>query len=265
MIKQVFSIFWLVLSVITVNAFGQVQAVYDATVHQQSILNHEALVRSHDKTRAWLSTILEQDKIATMEIYNTKVDVNKKLDETAKKLEDKIGDPTKLKTHVAEVAPGQLYENKSLAEIRAEGINNKKNSNYNASQLYGDDKKGGAAGRVGEAAYVNYENVLLKSSSDKLALYRKREALAAYLDSTKNLVEIEKIKAGIALIDSRLQSLYENEKNAALKVLAIKTRNDLNREIKEDQYSDAIPVASQAMSERMVDNFKNLGKEDKKK
>ena len=85
------------------------------------------------------------------------------------------------------------------------------------------------------------------------------------LDSTKNLVEIEKIKAGIALIDSRLQSLYENEKNAALKVLAIKTRNDLNREIKEDQYSDAIPVASQAMSERMVDNFKNLGKEDKKK
>ena len=172
---------------------------------------------------------------------------------------------TKLKTHVAEVAPGQLYENKSLAEIRAEGINNKNTSNYNASQLYGDDKKGGAAGRVGEAAYVNYENVLLKSSSDKLALYRKREALAAYLDSTKNLVEIEKIKAGIALIDSRLQSLYENEKNAALKVLAIKTRNDLNREIKEDQYSDAIPVASQAMSERMVDNFKNLGKEDKKK
>ena len=86
MIKQVFSIFWLILSVTTVNAFGQVQAVYDATVHQQSIINHEALVRSHDKTRAWLSTILEQDKIATMEIYNTKVDVNKKLDETTKKL-----------------------------------------------------------------------------------------------------------------------------------------------------------------------------------
>ena len=35
MIKQVFSIFWLVLSVTTVNAFGQVQAVYDATVDHQ--------------------------------------------------------------------------------------------------------------------------------------------------------------------------------------------------------------------------------------
>ena len=36
-------LFLLFLSV-SITAFGQVQAVYDATVHQQSIINHEALV-----------------------------------------------------------------------------------------------------------------------------------------------------------------------------------------------------------------------------
>jgi len=206
--------------------FGQVQAVYDATLHQQTVLNTNALIQSDTQTRAWLTTILQQIQInanAFVECHNYRL-------EELKKLNSYIGDPQKLRLGVENIAQWQTYQNKDLNTIRQAAVSDTPTDN-SADVLYGENKKIGAAENVVEVSYNNYETVLRNTAEDKDRLYAKREALINALDQLTNASQIQKVHAAIAAIDSKLQSIAEIEKNAAIKVLATQARNAEKREL----------------------------------
>jgi len=246
-------------------AMAQVQAVYDATTHQQSIINHEAVIVSHNLTRGWLSTILEQIQIDA----NAMMDCHYETIDQLQELEAKIGKPSTLSVGLTGVAPGQTYGNKTLETLRTAGINTEQLTGRGADLLYGDNAKAGAAERVVEAAYENYESVLEKSTPDKETLLQKREDIVAALPQLTNLAQLAKYQAALMIVDSKLQSLAENETNAALKVLVTKARNEEQRELKKAvQESVEAPMAvaaMQAMGEETEANFESLLQEMKKK
>ena len=101
------------LFILPVALFGQVQAVYDATLHQQTVLNTNALIQSHTQTRAWLTTILQQIQINA----NAFVDCHNYRLEELKKLNGYIGDPQKLRLGVENIAQWQTYQNKELNSL----------------------------------------------------------------------------------------------------------------------------------------------------
>ena len=213
------------LLILPVALFGQVQAVYDATLHQQTVINANALIQSQTQTRAWLSTILEQIQINA----NAFVDCHSQRLDELKKLNERIGDPQKLRLGVENLAQWQTYQNKDLSVIREAAVTNIPTEN-DAEILYGEKKKIGAAENVVEVSYNNYETVLRNTSEDKRKLYAKREALISALDSLTNEVQIQKVQAAIIGIDSKLKSIAEIEKNAAMKVLATQARNAEKRQ-----------------------------------
>ena len=224
--------------------YGQVQAVYDATLHQQTVINANALIQSQSQTRAWLSTILEQIQINA----NAFVDCHKSRLEELKKLNDRIGDPQKLRLGVENLAQWQMYQNKDLSVIREAAVSNIPSDN-GAEILYGENKKIGAAENVVEVSYNNYETVLRNTSQDKKLLYAKREALISALDQLTNAAQIQKVQAAIIGIDSKLKSIAEIEKNAAMKVLATQARNAEKRQQQKtiDEEASAV-VTAEALS-----------------
>jgi len=247
-----------------ISLFAQVQAVYDGTVHQQMVINHNAVITSHNITRQWLSTILQQIQINA----NAMVDCHRETYEKLKALDEKLGDPTKLNTNIVGVAPGQEYGNKALNQIREEGINGAINTNCDAETLYGKDAEKGRAEKVVEAAYVNYESVMSKVTEDKATLIRKREAIIAALPQLTNLAQITKLQVALSAVDSKLKTIAETEKNAALKVLVTQARNEEQRKLKEtlDQSIGAQMTvgATEAMTDQMGANFEAAIKELKK-
>ena len=104
----------IILLLVPVALFGQVQAVYDATLHQQTVLNANALIQSHTQTRSWLTTILQQIQINA----NAYVDCHNYRLQELKKLNEHIGDPQKLRLGMENLAQWQTYQNKSLDTIR---------------------------------------------------------------------------------------------------------------------------------------------------
>ena len=220
--------------------FGQVQAVYDATLHQQTVINANALIQSETQTRAWLSTILEQIQINA----NAFVDCHSQRLEELKKLNERIGDPQKLRLGVENIAQWQTYQNKDLNTIRQAALTETPAEN-NAEVLFGENKKIGAAENVVEVSYNNYEAVLRNTAEDKNRLYAKREALISALDSLTNEVQIQKVQAAIIGIDSKLKSIAEIEKNAAMKVLVTQARNDEKRQLQKtiDEEASAVVTA----------------------
>ena len=220
--------------------FGQVQAVYDATLHQQTVINANALIQSETQTRAWLSTILEQIQINA----NAFVDCHSQRLDELKKLNERIGDPQKLRLGVENIAQWQTYQNKDLNTIRQAALTETPAEN-NAEVLFGENKKIGAAENVVEVSYNNYEAVLRNTAEDKNRLYAKREALISALDSLTNEVQIQKVQAAIIGIDSKLKSIAEIEKNAAMKVLVTQARNDEKRQLQKtiDEEASAVVTA----------------------
>ena len=227
------------LLILPVALFGQVQAVYDATLHQQTVINANALIQSHTQTRAWLGTILEQIQINA----NAYVDCHSQRLEELKKLNERIGDPQKLRLGVENIAQWQLYQNKDLNTIRQAALTETPTEN-NAEVFYGENKKIGAAENVVEVSYNNYETVLRNTSEDKKRLYAKREALISALDQLTNEVQIQKVQAAIIGIDSKLKSIAEIEKNAAMKVIATQARNAEKRELRKTIEQDASAVVT---------------------
>lgn len=219
--------------------YGQVQAVYDATLHQQTVLNTNALIQSDTQTRAWLTTILQQIQInanAFVECHNYRL-------EELKKLNSYIGDPQKLRLGVENIAQWQTYQNKDLSTIRQAAVSDTPTDN-SADVLYGENKKIGAAENVVEVSYNNYETVLRNTAEDKDRLYAKREALINALDQLTNASQIQKVQAAIVAIDSKLQSIAEIEKNAAFKVLATQARNAEKRELEKTIEEEASAVVT---------------------
>lgn len=224
--------------------FGQVQAVYDATLHQQTVLNTNAVLQSQTQTRSWLSTILQQVQINA----NAYVDCHNYRLEELKKLNERIGDPQKLRLGVENIAQWQTYRNKSLDTIRQAAVTEVPSEN-SAEILYGENRKIGAAENVVEVSYNNYETVLRNTVEDKNRLYAKREALINALDSVTNAAQIQKIQTAILAIDSKLKSIAEIEKNAALKVMATQARNAEKRQLQETIEGEASAVVTaEAMS-----------------
>lgn len=224
--------------------FGQVQAVYDATLHQQTVLNTNALVQSHTQTREWLTTILQQIQINA----NAFVDCHNFRLEELKKLNEYIGDPQKLRLGVDNIAQWQTYQNKDLDTIRQSAVNAIPTDN-SAGILYGENKKIGAAENVVEISYNNYETVLRNTVNDKKRLYAKREALVNALDQLTNVSQIQKVQAAIVAIDSKLQSIADIEQNAALKVLATQARNAEKRQLQKTIEEEAsAEVTAEALS-----------------
>ena len=227
------------LFILPVALFGQVQAVYDATLHQQTVLNTNALIQSDTQTRAWLTTILQQIQInanAFVECHNYRL-------EELKKLNSYIGDPQKLRLGVENIAQWQTYQNKDLPTIRQAAVSDTPTDN-SADVLYGENKKIGAAENVVEVSYNNYETVIRNTAEDKSRLYAKREALINALDQLTNASQIQKVHAAIAAIDSKLQSIAEIEKNAAIKVLATQARNSEKRELQKTIEEEASAVVT---------------------
>ena len=219
--------------------FGQVQAVYDATLHQQTVLNTNALIQSHTQTRAWLTTILQQIQINA----NAFVDCHNYRLEELKKLNGYIGDPQKLRLGVENIAQWQTYQNKELNTIRQAAVTEIPTDN-SAEVLFGENKKIGAAENVVEVSYNNYETVLRNTVEDKNRLYAKREALINALDQLTNASQVQKVHAAISAIDSKLQSIAEIEKNAAIKGLATQARNAEKRELQKTIEEDASAVVT---------------------
>ena len=219
--------------------FGQVQAVYDATLHQQTVLNTNALIQSQTQTRSWLSTILQQMQINA----NAYIDCHSKRLEELKKLNDRIGDPQKLRLGLENLAQWQTYQNKDLDTIRQSAVTEIPSDN-SAEILYGENKKIGAAENVVEVSYNNYETVLRNTAEDKNRLYAKREALINALDQLTNETQIQKVQAAILAIDSKLKSIAEIEKNAALKVMATQARNAEKRQLQKTIEEEASAVVT---------------------
>ena len=69
---------------------------------------------------------------------------------------------------------------------------------------------------------------------DKATLLRKREALIAALPQLTTLAQMKKLQIALLAVDSKLKSIAETEKNAAMKVLAAKARNEEQRQLKEE-------------------------------
>lgn len=231
-------IFFLALF-LPVGLWGQAAAVYDATLHQQTVINHNALVESHALTRAWLSVILQQIQInadAYVECHQQRLD-------ELKKMNDRIGDPQKLRLGVENIAQWSTYQNKDLDTIRQSALSGIPTDN-SAESLYGENRKIGAAENVVEVSYNNYETVLRNTQEDKNKLYAKREALIQSLSQLTNLAQIQKVQAAIIAIDSKLQSIAEIEKNAALKVLATKARNEEKRQLQKTIEEEASAVVT---------------------
>lgn len=224
--------------------FGQVQAVYDATLHQQTVLNTNALIQSQTQTRQWLSTILQQMQLNA----NAFIDCHKSRLEELKKLNEHIGDPQKLRLGVENIAQWQTYQNKDLDTIRRAAVTEIPSDN-SAEILYGENRKIGAAENVVEVSYNNYETVLRNTVEDKNRLYAKREALINALDQLTNAAQIAKVQTAILAIDSKLKSIAEIEKNAALKVMVTQARNAEKRQLEETVEKDASAVVTaEAMS-----------------
>ena len=224
--------------------FGQVQAVYDATLHQQTVLNTNALIQSHTQTRTWLSNILRQMQNDT----NAFIDCHTARLEELKKLNDRIGDPAKLRLGVSNIAQWQTYQNKDLDTIRTTAVNQVPTDN-SADIFYGENKRIGAAENVVEVSYNNYETVLRNTAEDKNRLYAKREALINALDQVTSEAHVQKIHAAISAIDSKLQSIAEIEKQAAMKVLVTQARNEEKRQLQKTVEEDAASVVTaEAMS-----------------
>lgn len=240
--------------------FGQVQAVYDATLHQQTVLNTNALIQTQVQTQEWLSTILRQIQIDA----NAFVDCHKSRLEELKKLNERIGDPQKLRLGVENLAQWQTYQNKELETIRQAAITEIPGDN-SAEILYGENRKIGAAENVVEVSYNNYETVLRNTAEDKKRLYAKREALISALDQLTNAAQIQKVQAAILAIDSKLKSIAEIEKNAALKVMATQARNAAKRQLQETIESEAAAVVTAETmtyySNKCVENLEGVLKE----
>lgn len=234
--------------------FGQVQAVYDATLHQQTVLNTNALIQSHTQTRTWLSNILRQmqnDTNAFIECHTARL-------EQLKKLNDRIGDPSLLRLGISNIAQWQTYQNKNLEAIRTAAVSEVPTDN-SAEILYGENKKIGAAENVVEISYNNYETVLRNTVEDKNRLYAKREALINALDQATNAAQIQKIHVAISAIDSKLQSIAEIEKQAAMKVLVTQARNEEKRQQKKSVEEDAASVVTaEAMSYHAKKSNENM-------
>ncbi len=233
---------------------GQVQAVYDATLHQQTVLNTNALIQSHTQTRSWLSTILQQMQLNA----NAYINCHSSRLEELKKLNERIGDPQKLRLGVGNIAQWQTYQNKNLDTIRQTAITEIPSDN-SAEILYGENRKIGAAENVVEVSYNNYETVLRNTTEDKNRLYAKREALINALDQLTNAAQIQKVQAAILAIDSKLKSIAEIEKNAALKVMATQARNEEKRQQQKTIEEEASAVVTaEAMSYYSKNGAKNL-------
>ena len=212
------------------SCFGQTYAVYDATVHQQMVLNHNSKITSDNMTRQWLSTILQQVQIG----QTTFVNAHKELFEKLKEIDERIGDPERINVNMTNVAPGSEYGNRKMEMIRTQALNGLYNGgNADADRLYGTKAEAGRAELVVEYAYINYESVLSSVEEDKATLLRKREALIAALPQLTTLAQMKKLQIALLAVDSKLKSIAETEKNAAMKVLAAKARNEEQRQLKE--------------------------------
>lgn len=246
---KVFIIFFLPVSLL-----AQVQAVYDATLHQQTVLNTNALIQAQTQTRTWLSTILQQmrsDATAHIDCHNARLDQLKKMNEL-------IGDPRQLRLGISNLAQWQTYQDKDLDTIRQSAVTEMPVDN-NAEILYGENKKIGAAENVVEVSYNNYETVLRNTAEDKKRLYAKREALINALDQLTNAAQIQKVQAAILAIDSKLKTIAEIEKAAAMKVLATQARNAEKRQLEQTVAEDAAPIATaEAMSYHSKHSAANL-------
>jgi len=257
---------FIALLLLPITLLGQVQAVYDATLHQQTVLNTNAVLDSHTQTRTWLSTILQQIQInanAYVECHNYRL-------EQLKKLNEHIGDPSKIRLGMGSIAQWQTYQNKSLDSIRQTAVTDIPSDN-SADVLYGENRKLGAAENVVEVSYNNYETVLRNTVEDKKQLYAKREALVNVLDQLTDIAQIQKVQAAILVIDSKLQSIAEIEKNAALKVLATQARNAEKRQLQQTVEEEAAAIVTAetmtyftkttaANFEALLEEFQSTGK-----
>ena len=232
------------------SCFGQTFAVYDATVHQQMVLCHNAKIQSDNMTREWLSTILSQMQVG----QNTFVNAHKELYEKLKEIDDRVGDPSNINLNMTNFVPGQTYGNKRLQEIRQAAFDSALNGgNADADKLFGDNAEKGRAEMVVEQAYLNYESVLLKIEEDRSMLLQKREALIAVLPQLTNMAQLKKIQIALAAVDSKLKSIAETEKNAALKVLVLKARNEEQRK-KKEQIQESAEIQMQINANNAMTN-----------
>ena len=247
------------------SCFGQTVAVYDATVHQQMVLCHNAKIQSDNMTRQWLSTILSQMQVG----QNNFVNAHKELYEKLKEIDDRVGDPSNINLNMTNFVPGQTYGNKRLQEIRQAAFDSALNGgNADADKLFGDKAEKGRAEMVVEQAYLNYESVLLKIEEDRSMLLQKREALIAVLPQLTNMAQLKKIQIALAAVDSKLKSIAETEKNAALKVLVLKARNEEQRK-KREQLQESAEIqmqinANNAMTNKAIQGFQEALEDLKK-
>ena len=234
--------------------FGQAAAVYDATLHQQMVINHNALVESHSMTRAWLSVILQQIQI-NADAY---VECHKQRLEELKKLNEHIGDPQKIRLGMENIANWQTYGNKEMNELRQNALSGVPTEN-SADLLYGENRKIGAAENVVEVSYNNYETVLRNTQEDKRKLYAKREALVQSLSQLTSIAQIQKVQAALTAIDSKLQSIAEIEKNAALKVVVTQARNAEKRQLQKTVEEEAgVIVIAETLSHHAKRSAANM-------
>lgn len=253
--KKIISFF---LTGTALSLFGQVQAVYDGTVHQQMVLCHNAKIQSDNMTREWLSTILSQMQVG----QNTFVNSHKELYEKLKEINDRVGDPSNINLNMTNFVPGQNYGNKRLQEIRQSAFDSALNGgNADADKLFGDNAEKGRAEMVVEQAYLNYESVLMKIEEDRSMLLQKREALIAVLPQLTNMAQLKKIQIALEAVDSKLKSIAETEKNAALKVLVLKARNEEQRK-KKEQIQEAAEIQMQINAHNAMTNQAVQGMHD---
>jgi type II secretory pathway pseudopilin PulG len=249
--KKNIIVFVIVVMGIGVLAQGA-EAVYDATVHTQLVLNIRAELEALERNRKWLDTILEQSKIHTKINAQTQEEI-KSLKTTVEEIKKKVGDPKLLDTGVSNVQGAKITSNLTYTVIRSRA-NGKNLTDYDSKKLYGDDADPEYKYHVSESAYINFEKVIEENRVAKQALIAKRSALALALKSVRSLAEVKKLSVALQVVNGKLDTIREQEQQAFMKLLAHQVRNEQKEKLKND-----------AAAEKFLKNFFNtkLPEDDK--
>ena len=206
-------------------------AVHDETNRQQLYLNAKAQIAAVENSRKWLDIIIKH----TGNSYN----VSNSIDEMIKQFQKdfqvftkKVGNPQLIDTGVHSSGEAKVIKNLTLQNIRNTAKSSKDLKSCDSEILYGAESKPETKYHVAEAAYVNFEMVLAENRDTKRSLIGKRGALALALSKVRSLAETGKLNAALLVVNGKLATINEQEKQALNKLLAIQVRNDQKEKLK---------------------------------
>jgi hypothetical protein len=160
----------------------------------------------------------------------------KNVEKEVKNMEQKLGDPKLIDTRAYNTGEAKITDNLSMAKIREAAKDKNVLKAYDSEKIYeGEDLE--MKYNIAEAAYINYENILIANEATKRSLVAKRGALALSLKSARSVAEVAKISSALQVVNGKLDTIREQEQTAHNKLVAIQIRNDQKEKLVKEAQS----------------------------